>query len=133
MKKLILMTALAVVLSVSAAHADYTGGGAVAPSSGSSASGAATDDATAGKQALKDRWDKFKSDHEQTWEKLEAERAAHWHGAGMNTASATDTASADKTGDAGAGAQDGASQGAGTRRRAAPVKVEESFQGQSPG
>lgn len=93
MNKFIAMTALALILSAPAAHAEYTGGGAIAPSGGISApkssghtslsiSGQNVDDA---KDAVKQHWQDFKAKHGDDWEKLEAARRAHWHGAQMQT------------------------------------------------
>lgn len=90
MNKFIVMTALALILSASAAQAEYTGGGAIAPSGGVttpkaslSISGKNVDDA---KEAVKERWQNFKNNHAEDWEKLEAARRARWHGAKTDTA-----------------------------------------------
>lgn len=94
MNKFIAMTALALILSASAAHAEYTGGGAIAPSGSVTApkssgggtslsiSGRSVDDA---KEAVRHRWQDFKAKHGDDWEKLEAARRARWHGAKMQT------------------------------------------------
>lgn len=93
MNKFIAMTALALILGVSAAHAEYTGSGAIAPSGSVTApkssggtslsiSGRSVDDA---KEAVKHRWQDFKAKHGDDWEKLEAARRARWHGAKMQT------------------------------------------------
>jgi hypothetical protein len=96
MNKFIAMTALALILSVSAAHAEYTGGGAIAPSGGVTAapkaslsiSGKNVDDA---KEAVRERWQNFKNNHADDWQKLEAARRAHWRGAKTDTATPSST------------------------------------------
>lgn len=105
MNRFALMTALALVLAAPSAHAEYTGGGAM--SAGPSApiasvpqsEGSSASTSSSGlKQTAKDEWDKFKTDHQQTLEKLEAARRAHWHGVSMHLgkgeASASDNAKA---------------------------------------
>lgn len=110
MTKFLAMTAVALVLCSLSAHAEYTGSGAI--SSSSAAGGSGTDSSSdAAKQRLKDDWDKFKNAHEQTWEKLEAARRAHWHGVGHHDGDATDdnagpAPSADTAGGSGAVAPD---------------------------
>jgi hypothetical protein len=104
MNKFMAMTALALILSASSAHAEYTGGGAIAPSGGIttpksgtslSISGKNVDDA---KEAVKQRWQDFKTNHGDDWERLEAARRAHWHGAKTNTAAPTNAQESDDNG-----------------------------------
>ncbi|MEZ0225218.1 MAG: hypothetical protein ACAH83_11735 [Alphaproteobacteria bacterium] len=103
MNKFIAMTALALILSASAAQAEYTGGGAMAPSGGITApakttmsiSGPTVDDA---KQAVKQRWQDFKGKHAEDLEKLEAARRARWHSAKTDTAAPAATDGSDDGG-----------------------------------
>lgn len=98
MKTFVTMTALALVLASPAARAEYTGGGAMAPSS--SVSSTVDQKASDAKTSMKDHLQKFKDDHEQTWEKLKAERAAHWHGISMHVSKGDTADSAPATGKA---------------------------------
>lgn len=123
MNKFIAMTALALILSASAAHAEYTGGGAIAPSGGVSApaktsmsiSGPSVDDA---KQAVKQRWQDFKGKHADEWERLEAARRAHWRGAKTDTAAPAATDGSDDNG----GPEDGSNAAEGVSERDGEVR-----------
>jgi hypothetical protein len=79
MNKYIAIAALALVLSASAAHAEYTGNGAISSGSSTGASGTDEHAGTEARKRLKEDWDKLKENHAQTWDKLEAARRAHWH------------------------------------------------------